>query len=397
MALKAGQLPSAGVTSGDQVMIVQTASPGASLGSPSGSGVPSAEAGSVNGCSRAPGQCLRCRGSLGEHGIERVSVGLGRSVVHAGRRRVHRGSSRSGEPGPASVGLSDLKCGNLGRTSITQQRASIFKRRASMTIVSFASLKGAPGVTTLAWLVGATWPEERKVMVVECDPSGGDLAARFRLSSRDGWAVVQCCRPPWGRNGRHRIPPAAASGRTRSPGRNQGTGCRARLTGAILAFLSTILTSPDGPWDVLVDLGRLVPRELGSLVWIEHSDSVVICTRGDAASAVHVRDKVPAVQDRCRGRVGLEIVGKGPYSRSDIERFTGVPVFGECPFDEISASVAAGERRRGRRLGRSPLVASTACLAAFLTQGTFAGPDELSLQGSELSWALGDDREGVRS
>ena len=56
-----------------------------------------------------------------------------------------------------------------------------------MTIVTFASVKGAPGVTTLACLVGATWPEQRKVMVVECDPSGGDLAARFQLSSRDGW------------------------------------------------------------------------------------------------------------------------------------------------------------------------------------------------------------------
>jgi len=38
MALKVGQLPSAGVAAGDQVMIVQTASSGAPLGSPSGSG-----------------------------------------------------------------------------------------------------------------------------------------------------------------------------------------------------------------------------------------------------------------------------------------------------------------------------------------------------------------------
>ena len=44
MALKAGQLPSAGVASGDQVMIVQTASPGASLGSTPDPGSSSAEA-----------------------------------------------------------------------------------------------------------------------------------------------------------------------------------------------------------------------------------------------------------------------------------------------------------------------------------------------------------------
>ena len=58
-----------------------------------------------------------------------------------------------------------------------------------MTLVAFASVKGAPGVTTLACLVGATWPSHRRVMVAECDPSGSDLAARFGLSSKRGWST----------------------------------------------------------------------------------------------------------------------------------------------------------------------------------------------------------------
>jgi hypothetical protein len=263
-----------------------------------------------------------------------------------------------------------------------------------MTVVAFASLKGAPGVTTLTCLVGATWPDERKVMVVECDPSGGDLAARFRLSSRGGWVSFNAAARRGGATA------AVGSHLQRLPGGLEvliGTKGMdaAEAAGSIVALLSTVLTSPDGPWDVLVDLGRLVPRELGSLVWIERSDYVVICSRADAASAAHVRDKVPAVQDRCRGRVGLEVMGKGPYSRSDIERFTGVPVFGECPFDAISASAAAGERRPGRRLGRSPLVAGTARLAAFLAQGVFAAPDELP-PGAEPSSAHVGHRQGVR-
>ncbi|RYJ06001.1 MAG: hypothetical protein EON52_08655, partial [Actinomycetales bacterium] len=46
-----------------------------------------------------------------------------------------------------------------------------------MGLVAFASAKGSPGVTTASLLVGALWP--RPTIVVECDPSGGDVALRM--------------------------------------------------------------------------------------------------------------------------------------------------------------------------------------------------------------------------
>lgn len=49
MALKAGQLPAAGVSPGDQVMVVQTASAGASPVPSSGSGAPSVDTGASAG------------------------------------------------------------------------------------------------------------------------------------------------------------------------------------------------------------------------------------------------------------------------------------------------------------------------------------------------------------
>src|SRR5262249_61331290 len=45
-------------------------------------------------------------------------------------------------------------------------------------LIAVASVKGAPGVTTLALGLAALWPELGAVLV-ECDPDGGDLAARF--------------------------------------------------------------------------------------------------------------------------------------------------------------------------------------------------------------------------
>src|ERR1700691_2739893 len=55
-----------------------------------------------------------------------------------------------------------------------------------MTRVTLCSAKGSPGVTTLSCVLGAVWPADRPVVVAECDPSGGDLAGRFGLSTRVG-------------------------------------------------------------------------------------------------------------------------------------------------------------------------------------------------------------------
>jgi hypothetical protein len=44
-------------------------------------------------------------------------------------------------------------------------------------IVAVCSAKGAPGVTTLAAVLGMAWPGER--LVLEADPSGGDLSVRL--------------------------------------------------------------------------------------------------------------------------------------------------------------------------------------------------------------------------
>ena len=51
-------------------------------------------------------------------------------------------------------------------------------------IVVVASIKGAPGVTTTATALAESWPSGRRILLVEVDPFGGDLAA---------WFGVQLC------------------------------------------------------------------------------------------------------------------------------------------------------------------------------------------------------------
>lgn len=51
-----------------------------------------------------------------------------------------------------------------------------------MALLAVASVKGAPGASTTALSLAATWP--RRAMLAELDPDGGDL--RYRLRAEDG-------------------------------------------------------------------------------------------------------------------------------------------------------------------------------------------------------------------
>jgi len=234
-----------------------------------------------------------------------------------------------------------------------------------MTIVAFASIKGAPGMTTLACLVGATWPEGRKVMVVECDPSGGDLAARFRLSSRIGWpSLISAAR-------RSEPDTPIESHLQQLPG---GLDVLIGTTGRessdtdvdMVTVLAAASSSSEGPWDVLVDLGRLLPMASSATNWLDISDVVVIGLRGDAASVMQVRERRETRLSQWGDRLALVVVGTHCHSSAEIEGFTGIPVLGEIPSDAQAAAVAAGEQGGERRLSRSLLCTSATRLATRL-------------------------------
>ena len=254
-----------------------------------------------------------------------------------------------------------------------------------MTIVAFASIKGSPGMTTLACLVGATWPEERKVMVVECDPSGGDLAARFRLSSRIGWhSLISADR---------RSEPGALveSHLQQLPGGLEvlvgPTGREASETDrAMVTILAAATSSSEGPWDVLVDLGRLLPGDSKAADWLDVSDVVVIGLRSDAASVIQVRQRTPHLS-QWADRLALVVIGAHCHSSAELEEFTGIPVLGEIPFDPQAAAVAAGERGGARRLSRSLLCTSAVRLATRLAVAQHPTIDpQVSVGSDAIQW-----------
>jgi hypothetical protein len=255
-----------------------------------------------------------------------------------------------------------------------------------MTVVTFTSVKDAPGVTTLACLVGATWPSHRKVAVVESDPFGGDLAARFGLSAKRGWCTF-----------------AAASRRVGpdvplEPHLQQLPGGLDVLVDSVAASesaerpsverlsVANLLDSSAAPhhdgWDLLVDAGRLLLDQDRTREWLDGSDSVVVVLRSDAPSVLKIADRSVALRARCGERVSLVIVGRGHYDDEAIEQFTGIPVIGRVPFDPGAAAVAAGEGGGSRRLSRSLLVASARRLSLTLGGPEGTGSDSQSDDGA---------------
>ncbi len=251
-----------------------------------------------------------------------------------------------------------------------------------MTVTTFISLKGAPGVTTLTCLVGATWPETRKVAVVESDPFGGDLAVRFQLSSAWGWSsYLTAARRS---DGFVPIEPHLQP----IPGGLDVIVLPAGDRGVVdVPSVDALLRSAASPEsetrDLLIDGGRLAVRlhgnnnsESATAAWLERSDRVVVVTWRDPASLFKVRDWAATLRNRFGDRVVLTVVGRGAHDLSAAEEFTGLPVLGAVPHDTVAAQIATGERQGVRRLSRSQLLGSARRLSLALSNPGIDQPND---------------------
>lgn len=219
-----------------------------------------------------------------------------------------------------------------------------------MKLVSLASVRGAPGVTTTALFLAATQPDG---LVVEADLDGGVLAVRYGLGREPGLTTF------------------AAGGHD-----DDGWKTHAQDAGGV-----PVLVGPDAPgasaslWRTagerithkliaadgmgVVDTGRL--RSPVSIV--AASDLLAVLANPVADQLVGLTHLVPTLRQTIRGRVGVVLVGAGPYRAEDVERSVGVPVLGELPNDPDAAEAlrVGGSRHR---LARSALARSVGALAA---------------------------------
>jgi hypothetical protein len=270
-----------------------------------------------------------------------------------------------------------------------------------MTVVSLLSLKGAPGVTTLSCLLAAVWPEPGPIAVVEADPSGGDLAARFGLTSTIGWSSLSAAVRRSGEATRldphlQRLPgglPVLVSG---SGGPfDAASGPESEVVRS--AF------SPNGDAGLaVVDLGRVPVGADAAPGWLELSDLSILVVRDDPSAALHVRARAAELLDRTGGALGVLLVGGVAFRCRELAEFAGLPPLGDVPFDPSSAAVASGRSASGRRLAHSRLlvamrraarVAATRVAATRVANidGAVAGADVVVAPDAAMPAAPGAD------
>lgn len=243
-------------------------------------------------------------------------------------------------------------------------------------LVSLASAKGAPGVSTSAHVLAATWP--RPVLLAELDAAGSDLVYRSR--ARDG-------RPLDGDRG---VVSLAAAVR-----RDPAVPLEEHVT-AIDGGLPVLigLSRPDqaiaigSSWaqlastlqqrgDVIADVGRLAPGA-PSLGVALASDLTIMVTRPGVENYGHLRERLIWLQESSRHsepiRLAVLLIApwKLRHEGKDLDRLLrssgiDVPVVGILPVDTTAADALAG--RRARPLGRTLLVRSARAVAAAIVVG----------------------------
>jgi hypothetical protein len=166
-----------------------------------------------------------------------------------------------------------------------------------MGLLAVASAKGSPGATTTALLFGALWP--RPVIMAECDPHGGDVAAR--LPAENG-GVIDPDRGllSLGAAGRKMLRPELVPEHTQriSGGLDVLVGVRMPEQSAGLAHqwgqLGPIFGGIPG-YDVIADMGRLGATTPQNVMLASATDLVMVCdTR--PSNVVHMRERILALQ-----------------------------------------------------------------------------------------------------
>ena len=217
------------------------------------------------------------------------------------------------------------------------------------------------GATTLALGLAATWPEARRVVLVEVDPAGGTLGAA------SGWPAEPSL-----------VSLAAAARRGADP-ELVFDHCQALPGG------TAVLAAPAAPEqsraalgmaqrllarlgeldaDVIVDCGRLDPGS-PALPVVAGASRLLVAVRPRLAD-LHATATWLAARPLADVPVALVAVGDGPYPDAEIAEALGVEVEARLPWDPDATEALVAVAASTRRLRLAPLVRTARTLAEHL-------------------------------
>jgi hypothetical protein len=275
-------------------------------------------------------------------------------------------------------------------------------------LIGMCSAKGSPGVTVSALAFTLAWP--RPVILAECDPAGGDLAAGFLREVRlDGRGLAplgaslrrgRLATDLWGQLVDLAPGEGTAMSRLVLPGFTEPGQARAWTAGDVpggpsgwqeLAALFTRL-SGDHPgvgdhshvgqalagWrgDVIADCGRLAAADRPAPV-LAAADLVLLVARPLLGSLRAAAVGLTELSRHGIGPVGLLLVGDGEYAPAESARQLGVGLVAALPADQAAARVLTqgGRSHRGRLLRAAAHAASALAVSAGTGPEAAGHPD----------------------
>jgi hypothetical protein len=204
-------------------------------------------------------------------------------------------------------------------------------------IIVVASIKGAPGVTTAATAIANAWPQGRRVLLVEADPFGGDLAAWFGVAPTTGlWSLLAA--------GRRGIESDAVwEHATTLPAGlpvlyGLASADQAVANEAAWPAVAEALAALDA--DVIIDAGRLLPHFAGGIrPLLSLAEVLVVLCPPTLAGIVHLKTSLPSlIASSPSARLIVQPTAEKGFSSDEIASTLTINVAPPVPHDPKGAA-----------------------------------------------------------
>lgn len=236
-----------------------------------------------------------------------------------------------------------------------------------MALVAVCSPAGAECATTTALFLAGSITPDRRVLLAECDPSGGDLAAWAQLPLSPGWSSAVLARDHTF-EGLVQHAQLLPSGIATLVAPARPVAAATTVAAAATRFGQVVAAAPDAI--TVADCGRI---GMSPSPWVAHAALTLLVVRQNRAAAapnVALLDRALEALDLLGGtarKVGVVLVGDRPYPAGEIEQVLGTPLFAALPEDPHGATIALGGWTLARRAQRTGLGRAGAVLATRVT------------------------------
>ncbi|NUP46289.1 MAG: chromosome partitioning protein [Catenulispora sp.] len=214
-------------------------------------------------------------------------------------------------------------------------------------LITVGSIKSGASTTT-ALALGATWPGGATVVVVEADPSGGDVAAVFGLEREPDLVSLSAAART-----RHDVQlltehaqalPGGLRVVAAPPGAEQATGALGVLARDTAPLWAAAARAED--LVVIVDVGRLDPGS-PALALVAAADAAVLVARPSLVEAHSLGKRLDGLIGAAHAsdtRLHLVLHGEG-YPAEQVSESLAFPVTAHLPHDVKAAAILSGAGR----------------------------------------------------